>query len=431
MEQLNNKHFLLLKITNNEFLQSGRTNEHRFGIEGGTLGSNSNSDWSIQDLYLGIPGIHTQIDYKEGAFFISLIGKLLIVNDAHITERTQVIKLQHGDKIQIGQLILSVRISSNPELLIDPLSITPEQIISSHSSPMEDILNSPASGSSLHDSDGFNAAEQNQIIDPLKAIESDSLSPITSFYDDLTASQTHQPTIKRDDYRSDLQQGDVNMSSNFVQVPHVASDKNLVTTNRNISELHLGLAPLLRGIGVNISLENTDEANAILEELGETIKASIEGLLKLQQSQNILNDKNLRAIEDNPLRLNLSYADTMNMLFAPQTCSVHLSAPAAIAESLSNVSLHNSASQAATRYALSSMLDAFSPEQLLNRFSIYRHSRKRNEMDGAWSWHMYCSYFNELSSNRQTGFEKLFWEHYEQEYDRELRRLNQEKDKNA
>ena len=432
MEQKKNKPTLLLKVANTELLQSGKTNEHLFDIEGGSLGSNANSNWAIQDLYQTIAGVHAQIDYSDGAFLLLLLGNALFINGAEITERNQTIRLQHGDKIQVGHLVLHNRMGSTPETLIDPLITTPEQIISAHSSPLEDILNAEKHGdapydylsneTSLRDDD----TQARNVIDPLKAIDADAVNSLTSFYNQAPAGSLETSTLSLTDYNSNAKQDGSRMNYHFLDVPQIDTEKEASNDRRDISELHLGLAPLLKGLGVSIPVENTDEAHQILQELGETIKAAVEGLQKLQQSQHILNDKSLRAIEDNPLRLKQSYSDTMNLMFANQTCSVHLSAPAAVAESLHNINLHNQASQSATRYALSAMLDAFSPEQLLGRFAIYRHSRKKAEMDGEWSWRMYCSYFKELSSNRQSGFEKLFWEHYAQEYDRELRRLNQE-----
>ena len=38
-----------------------------------------------------------------------------------------------------------------------------------------------------------------------------------------------------------------------------------------------------------------------------------------------------------------------------------------------------------------------------------------------WAWGMYTHYYDELASARQRGFEKLFWEVFEQAYDRALR----------
>ncbi|MNC13137.1 hypothetical protein D3C75_608710 [compost metagenome] len=108
---------------------------------------------------------------------------------------------------------------------------------------------------------------------------------------------------------------------------------------------------------------------------------------------------------------------------------MHLSAPAAVAESLRNMKLHNQANQTAIVEALRMMLDAFSPNQLMTRFAQYRRSHEqRLEMNDAWAWNMYCNYYDELASSRQLGFERLFNEVYAQVYDRVLRRSDRESD---
>lgn len=168
-------------------------------------------------------------------------------------------------------------------------------------------------------------------------------------------------------------------------------------------------------------MQNSQDINDILTEVGKTIKTTVEGLLILQQTQHSLSDKHLRPIEDNPLRLNLDYPTTMEILFGNQKSPVHLAAPSAISESLSNLLLHNEANRIAIVSALTTILQAFSPKVLLERFENYRRSNENQEANGAWAWEMYENYYRELTSTRQQGFEKLFWEVYAQAYDKALR----------
>lgn len=185
----------------------------------------------------------------------------------------------------------------------------------------------------------------------------------------------------------------------------------------------------MRGLGHAVPLHNSQDADDFLEEIGRTLQAAVKGLLDLQFQQNSLSDKHLRPLEDNPLRLNLNYETALSVLFADQKSPVHLSAPAAVSESLRNLQSHNQANQTAIVEALRMMLDAFSPDQLMTRFAQYRRSHEqRQEMSDAWAWRMYCSYYEELASSRQLGFEKLFNEVYAQVYDRVLRQTNRESD---
>lgn len=194
-----------------------------------------------------------------------------------------------------------------------------------------------------------------------------------------------------------------------------------------MAQRHLAVAPLLRGLGSQLAIRNSAEADDFLEEVGRTLQASVKGLLELQQRRNSLSDKHLRPLEDNPLRLNMDYDTALDVMFAEGKSPVHLAAPAAVAESLRNVRHHEEANRAAIVESLRVLLDAFSPQSLLRRFVQYRRSHElRQPLDDAGAWKMYRDYYDELASTRQQGFEMLFNEVYAQVYDRVLREKQRE-----
>lgn len=193
---------------------------------------------------------------------------------------------------------------------------------------------------------------------------------------------------------------------------------------------HVGADPLLRGLGLDLPFRDSEEQQAFLEEAGQTLRATIDGLRVLQQSQNDskypLRDRRLQPIEDNPLRLGQSYDETAETLFSAQRSPVHLSAPEAVAECLRHQGQHQAAVEEAIGHALGAILDAFSPEALIKRFHAYRGAGNRIEDEGGWAWEMYHYYYRELNSGRQQGFQKLFWEVFEQAYDQSVRRQQRE-----
>lgn len=190
---------------------------------------------------------------------------------------------------------------------------------------------------------------------------------------------------------------------------------------------HLVSGPLLRGLGMAAPGEDMVAMQQLSEEMGSALQAAIRGLLSLHQqvdnSRYGVMNRNLQPIEDNPLRLGLDYQATVDTLFNHnQRSTVHLSPQSAIAESLLTVRHHNEAVQAATKAALQQILQAFSPAVLMRRFLAYRRAgQPLPESGDAWAWQMYQSYYRELTSDRQQGFEKLFWEIFDQAYDRTLR----------
>lgn len=118
----------------------------------------------------------------------------------------------------------------------------------------------------------------------------------------------------------------------------------------------------------------------------------------------------------------MDYQEALRLLFGEERSPVHLSPTAAVSESLNNLQLHNQANQEAISVALDTMLDAFSPERLLARFAQYQRAGEQHEPDPDWAWKMYVSYYRELKSGRQQGFEKLFYDVYTHAYDQALRK---------
>src|SRR5690554_6979914 len=101
---------------------------------------------------------------------------------------------------------------------------------------------------------------------------------------------------------------------------------------KDTSRQHISGAPLMRGMEAEIDFADSDGMRLFLEEAGQTLKATVEGLLALHQGEDSRHRAlrtRLQPIEDNPLRLGDDYIGTMQTLFAAERSPVHLSAPAA------------------------------------------------------------------------------------------------------
>lgn len=197
-------------------------------------------------------------------------------------------------------------------------------------------------------------------------------------------------------------------------------------------DTHLLTGPMLSGLGATLAeRRDVTQLHHLSNEIGQSLQACIQGLLAVHQQVRdgrlgTLN-RNLQPIEDNPLRLGLSYQDTITTMFDDGKSAVHLAPPSAISESLKQVRDHHDAMLHATSVALTHILEAFSPEVLLRRFSQYQRGQSDTLTDnGHWAWQMYSNYYQELTSSRQQGFEKLYWEIFEQAYDRRIRDIQRE-----
>ncbi|MGJ3352996.1 type VI secretion system-associated FHA domain protein TagH [Providencia sp. Je.9.19] len=407
------------RLINSELLESGYVPNATFAQSGGKIGSSSQCEWQIQDNRGAIDPVQCTISWKDKHFCIKANAGTVYINNAVVPLHVDAVRLSHGDQFKIGQLIISANISLTGQPVEDIMAVTPQSLISADSNPLETLFETRNSSNYEQPEPEFSPTLQGSFtVDPLLALESESLN--------LTAS-SRQPaaaaTLMGDSYPinpvapfSDNQEN--TMVQEFMDLPKITPKEDGHITDIE----HVAVNPLMHGLGIHLNLNDSKQANDFLVELGKTLKAAVEGLLALQQQQESLQDKQLRPIEDNPLRLSNNYEDTMRLLFTDERSPVHLSAPSAVSESLHNMGLHYRANQEAISAALSTMLAAFSPEHLLNRFSHYRRASDDSQTTDSWAWEMYNNYYKELASSRQQGFEKLFYEVYTHAYDRALRK---------
>lgn len=419
---------LSLRVINSDKLESGKQASSLFHAQGGIVGSDGSHHWSIQDQGGNISPAQFAVEWRDGSFCLRVLNGAVNINQSMQTANSGFVRIQQGDEIALGNLVIKSHISRSGADLIDPLMVSPESLVSSYSNPLEAMMEGAPAQAAHQVQDGRLAATVANSFshDPLRVLETESLTT----HGPLIAHTEAEHSLQQDRYRNPLFSSplsdtakDSAMDQEFLDLPQISSflSDQQSPSEGKMEQQHVAITPLMRGFDAQLPIRNTQEANDFLEEAGKTLKATIEGLLALQRSQHGLRDKHLRPIEDNPLRLNMDYDTTLSLLFADQKSPVHLSAPAAVAESLHNLRLHHQANRQAITQALNTMLEAFSPDRLMTRFSHYLRSNERQERDSAWAWEMYKNYYQELASSRQQGFEKLFGEVYEQAYDQALR----------
>jgi type VI secretion system protein ImpI len=214
---------------------------------------------------------------------------------------------------------------------------------------------------------------------------------------------------------------------------NITSTSTIIEEDMTVSNNHVLGGPMINGLGVDIASNSSiEDMQKLSSEVGMTLKACVQGLLELhtqvKDSRYGVMHRSLQPIEDNPLRLGMSYQDTIRVMFDEEKSIVHLSAAASVEESMSMIKIHNEAVQYATNSALEEILQALSPAALLKRFNRYSRNSSLNSDNNehSWAWKMYENYYQELTSNRQKGFEKLFWEMFEQYYDKKVREKHAE-----
>ncbi|XQU08260.1 type VI secretion system-associated FHA domain protein TagH [Halomonas sp. LY9] len=439
---------ITLVVLNSEQLEGRSSSSHVFYEAGGSLGSSDADDWLLQDHVGLIRPQHAEILKIDGKFCLVDASGQTYINRATLpVGRNRKVALRDGDELIVGEYRLKVHLGDRHAWQPGVHSIT--TLIDEEHEDMTSQGDRAPIGSeySLRQQ-----ARQDDPIEALGGVMPGSLQhdPMVALDQGAASTSSIEP-LDELPYRYHQQRREaVNLpdiqtfNGTFRQRSSDMDERQLNDLERSVGEQledrwqtpttqalgHVGADPLLRGMGLDLPFRDSEEQQAFLEEAGQTLRAAVDGLRLLQQAQNDskypLRDRRLQPIEDNPLRLGLSFDETAQTLFSAQRSPVHLSAPEAVAESLRHQGQHQAAVEEAIGQALGAILDAFSPDALLKRFHAYRGAGARIDDEGGWAWEMYQHYYRELNSGRQQGFQKLFWEVFEQGYDQSVRRQQRE-----
>lgn len=473
---------LTMMITNTKNLASGMSPKMLWSGNGGSIGSGFSDDWKIKDSKGSVEPTHCEVIVVDGAFCLKDISGETYINGSMMPiGKNKLAKLCHKDEVQIGTYNIRVAlkhigidieaeqsldqlISSNEDGLLanghsdllisqveqdtfDPLLALdemigqpedPERLIKNDTestvkkaeSFSELELSEPARSITTQQSDGETAMSSSMGLKRILGFGKSLSHRVHSHFESDVKPQNSTNHVNTKADQITHQSEGYSMDNNVLDLLEEEVAKSMVPTSRpseSHSHNHLLTGPMLSGMGVDFAdSDDMEKMHMLSQELGESLRACIEGLLELhQQIDNghfgVMN-RSLQPIEDNPLRLGLDYDETIQTMYDANKSLVHLSAPAAISESLKNIRDHNDAVQHATGEALQQILAAFSPQVLLRRFNSYKRSQDHDQTSKeSWAWNMYCSYYQELTSSRQKGFEKLFWQIFEQSYDKKIR----------
>lgn len=427
---------LTLSVDNPEVLQQGSKAAHVFQATGGTIGS-AGASWTLVDSRRQVFAQHCEIRREDGGFVvIDRSGHTTVNDQTRPLGRGTRARLSEGDRLHIGPYRISARLGDAPvpaldgetsQLLVDHLDTLPE-------AAAEDTDGRYAQQPGLAEFQRLaTPAPSHGLLDPLQALDAcidgttlADLDPRHHGYTPLAAQADVATTRFEAVYGAPMHApGEPDM---LEQDPQPAAGNEWLQRQLSSHADPASLAePLVDGIGATLGAVDGQQTYALLNEAGRTLGALVRGLCALNvpqpgdQQRISLAGRTLQPIEDNPLRLGLDYPDTVRALFSRERSVVHLSPSAAVEESLEQIRRQQVAVHKAINAGLAALLQAFAPAQLEQRFQRYRPARNEASTAGDWAWNMYGHYYDELTSGRQQGFDKLFWEVFEQAFDQAVR----------
>jgi len=444
----NTEQKLRLVISNVEDITGGTSSSHTFDKSGGSVGGGSADTWEIKESSKPSVNInHLRVEFIDGRYCLREKQGDIYLNGATSTlGKRKVTALSDGDSFFMGKYKVRVLFlndnQSNRSNIIGQMSL--EEVVSStdscgSTSVVDQLINSvepnPVTKSKKLDQSNIDILELHEMseserskVDPLLALQEgdQDVSRRESAVESMLGNSGNEESNTDSALETQQDIGSTTQAS--------FTDKGIPTDDFGDIESELrrmgGNEQLASGVSstTSVSTVGATTSNNMNDEMQESLRVAIAGLKMLYTKGDkdgvkpALSSIPLQPIEDNPIRLDHSLEETMNMFYSGKVSPVFLSAPAAIKESLDNIKHDQMATETAIEESLQELLQALSPETLLQRFKRYAPQNSGENTD-AWAWKMYGYYYSELMTGRQNGFNRLFQELFSQSYDREMRRL--------
>ena len=415
---------LILDLMNAEGQSSAQKSSVTFRNAGGTIGRADSATWMLTDRSRHISGVHAEISYEEGVYYLtdrSTNGIYDVAKNARL-QKNEDYPIAHGDRFRMGSFIFKARVLQDADHF------------------EHQIMGEPSSVSALIPDDEFLDT------DPLAMLNAPEI-PSEDF-------ELGEFSVRRDDnFALNESFDDLDepfLSPTLASVP-LAQEEQAVLTALDISNpLPLRPVPLkpekagspvagspasahapdsaqrvLQVLGSAMDFDfgklTQDELDSVLQNLGVLTKHAVQGLQQVLRTRADIKNKlrlgstMVQESGNNPLKLSGNYTQTLNCMLLGQIG--YLSGPQAVRQALKDIQAHQVSSFAASRTILDSVFEQFSPTQLVYRFETAGKPGKWGSKD-AYYWQQYQLHHQKMSGDqewRQSQFIKDYARVYEEQ----------------
>jgi len=265
---MDNSMELILNIVDSHSIKGKTKRSYVFRKEGGTIGSKEIQDekhWFLQDNSEGVDAIHARIIFQDGRFCIEdTSGKTFINAADHSIGKDNVVALTTGDQLRMGKIILHSQLRHPGEKIDAPDYFQLQELISiEDKGDVNQVINdtSASPGRHLYDE----SVLSNRPFDPVTLGLGSPYSTTKS-----SLSQGYADDLKNVTARVEPM-----LDEEFIDVPNPYQQPESYFTQPFES---VALTPLMRGMNNFFSFDDSEQANAFLEEAGRTLESAIKGL---------------------------------------------------------------------------------------------------------------------------------------------------------
>ena len=415
---------------NNEF------GYHEFNKQGGTIRSDSSDTWSIGNKSSFVAPNHANVGFSQDSYFIEKVNASIFINDSESSiGASKKAELVHGATVRFGAITCKVIITTDPatlNILVKKFSGSLSSILDDDSNQDNLLLPTKNDDFSAH----HNPHSYTDIMEyqPLSKKPQDIVDPLVAL-DNVSGNASHVTPVK------------ITPNSNMGGLSQTFGSQQSSGMDTSFNDAPLGVASIedLENEVHRLSSKNNEngssatpspintfhqsKTNLTPDESRAFLVETIKGLKSIYHSNETFSIKKkmssipFQLIEDNPILLENSTEETLDMLFSGHSNEVYLSGSSAVKECFDQIKNDHRASDHAVEEALEELMLALSPEVLMKRFMRYSNNKGAYASDEEWAWVMFKKYYTELMTDKQSGFYRLFKELYTQSYDKKIRSL--------
>lgn len=384
-EMLNTKQFAPTELCQKTFKQAG-----------GVIGRGDDCDWIIPDRKRHLSSHHAVISYRDGAFYLTDTSSngIQVGDSGARLRKGEAVRIEHGSRYVLGDFDIRARLIRDPAVF----DVEPGR---------------PQAAGSIIPDDAF------LDLDPLNAL--DQQERVYSEIEELISPRAViQDTRQRADYaRIDMESL---MVPELVQAPVVTEPvaPNVIERQPDSFWEQFGAA-----LGVDLRELDQDAKEALALNAARLLKQSVGGLQQsLRTRSELKNELRLaqtlvQGTHKNPLKFAADADEALDILLRPNQPG-QMPAGQAISRSFRDLQAHQVALLSASRAAVRSTLEHFSPQQLTLRFE--RDNKPLLATSGS-RWRAYGRYHQAL---RQDGdwSERLLARDFAQAYEEQVRLIS-------
>lgn len=402
---------LTLEIVSHHARMLGKARTKSFGQDGGTIGRSLEADWPLPDGQCYLSNRHASIDFRSGSYYIVDTSKNgVFVNDAEDpVGRGKPQRLFPGDRIRIGDYEMTVSIENaddTRETLLDSSHIDPVDARERVAAP------SPI-GIDLLDAEAL-AADETDVILELEKSQPLELIP------ELPAPKPNVPRVGASSPRKARPVAG-NEAASRLPTQRQARKTRAGATPAGVTAASSGagtattsaLEPFFRGAGLKAPELTDEQAEQLMEQIGEVTREFIRGVIEslrfraIQKAQLKQADTIIQPAENNRLKFSANFEEGFSRLFLDKS-DAYMSPVESVRAAFGDIKGHQSALLRGMRTALNEYLDRLEPRELEERAVNGRKVSLLKAANKLKYWDLYKDVYSILANRPDDGLPQPF-----------------------